>query len=214
MANIDMTEVIAIAERHEFWAVRGKAIQAYANLEQALSSLLSFLTGTSREAAAIILFRISSSDSRNKILEKLFRQKHSTKFNFFRNSLFDQLRPLDIERNEIVHWNAVCKMGLDDHQKETADVFLMPPAALTKFTKDVPTKDVGEIRAFSEKCHFYTALMNMFAVMNEPNSHIPEDVRQTWLNIFEQPIAYPPPTGHPLFRSEPAPDNHIQAFLV
>jgi hypothetical protein len=177
MANIDLTKIITLAESHEFWAVRGKAIQSYANLEQTLSALLSLLAGASREAAAAILFRISSSDSRNKILEKLFRQKYSTEFNRFRNSLFEQLRPLDIERNEIVHWNAVCRTGLDEHQKETAEVLLMPPAANAgKFAKDTPSKDVVGIRLFSAKCDFYSALINMFTALIEPNPHVSEGV--------------------------------------
>ncbi|MBR1151879.1 hypothetical protein [Bradyrhizobium sp. JYMT SZCCT0428] len=215
MANIDLSKVIGLAENHEFWAVRGKAIQSYANLEQGLAGLLSHLAGASREAAATILFRISSSDSRGKILEKLFRQKYSTEFNLFRNSFFDQLRPLDIARNEIVHWNAACEAGCDEHGNETAVVLLIPPAATAgTFAKNTPKKYVSDIRLFSDKCSFYTGLIGMFPLMMEPNPHIPEDVRRTWLEVFELPVAYPPPTGHPLFRTEPVPENHIVTFLV
>jgi hypothetical protein len=216
MPNIDMTKVIALAEQDEFWATRGKAIQAYANLEQSLSSLFSCLSGTSARAASTILFRISSSDSRNKILEQLFRQKFQNGFNLFRNSLFDQLRPIDLERNEIVHWNAVCQMGLNEQAEETAEVFLMPPASLTALGKETPTKKNKAIQVFSIKCGFYSALINMFCVMegNVTQHPVPDDVKLPWRDIFSQPIAYPPPLEHPLFQKNEVLENHIQAFLV
>jgi hypothetical protein len=87
MTNIDMTEVIKIAELDEFWSVRGKAIQSYANLEQALLTLFASLSGLKHDAAAIIMFKITSVDARSSILEKLFRRRFGSKFNLFRNSL-------------------------------------------------------------------------------------------------------------------------------
>ncbi len=216
MANIDMTKVIALAERDEFWGTRGKAIQAYANLEQSLALLFAFLSGTSIQTASIILFRISNSDSRNKIIEKLFRQKFENRFNLFRNTLFDQLRPIDRERNEIVHWNAVCKMGLNDNAEETAEVFLTPPASLVSMTKETPKKDIRSIREFSKKCGFYSALINMFRWIEGETTEppIPDDAKLAWRNIFAQPIVYPPPTDHPLFQKREVLENHIQAFVV
>ena len=64
------------------------------------------------DVAQIIFVKITSADSRNKILAKLFKKKFGIDFNLFRNSLFDQLRSMDIERNEIVHWNVINAVGL------------------------------------------------------------------------------------------------------
>ncbi|MGY8683081.1 hypothetical protein Q2941_35705 [Bradyrhizobium sp. UFLA05-153] len=216
MANIDMNKVIPIAEGHEIWAARGKAIQAYANLEQSFATLFAGLSDTSIRTAAIVLFRITNSDARNKILEKLFRQKFQEELKEFRKSLFSQLRPIDIERNEIVHWNAACHMGLDEDGQETANVFLMPPASLTAVASDTPTKDIHAIKAFSAKCRFYSSLINMFCSVEcrTFEQALPDEVTRPWRDIFAREIVYPPPMEHPLFPQQNALENYIQAFIV
>jgi hypothetical protein len=213
MPNIDLTKVIELASKDELWATRGKAIQAYANLEQALARLVAVLAGTTPEAAATILFRISSSDSRNKILEKLFRQKFGDQFNRFRNTLFDQIRPIDIERNEIVHWNAVCKAGATKDEQETADVYLMPPT-FSYSAGDPPKKHKSDILKFDTKCDFYARLINMFCTFHSPPEGVPDADKQTWRDIFSQPIEYPPPSTHPLCRTSGELPHHITTFLL
>lgn len=216
MVNIDMSKVIELAERDEFWALRGKAIQTYANLEQSFASLFSLLSGANSQASLTILFKITSSDARNKILTKLFRQKFGAQYRSFANSLFDQLRPIDIERNEIVHWNAVCQMGLGTDGKEAAILYLMPPALRTADEiAAAPRKDTAAILTFSAKCSFYSRLINMFYMVESTMvSTIPDDVKTPWRDIFAQPVVYPPPSGHPLFQTSPAPGNHVQSFLT
>ena len=103
--NIALEEVSRVLDQDPFWAVRAKAIQCYASLEQSLCRLLASLGNMEPEVAGIIFFKISSADSRNKIIEKLFKRRHNGQYNLFINSLITQLRPVDIKRNEIVHWN-------------------------------------------------------------------------------------------------------------
>lgn len=93
---------------HPIWGNRAKAVQAYANLEQALCRLFALLCGIQLDAAGIIFFKITNTQARNDILDKLFRWRFKDEFNLFRNSLFKTLRPIDIRRNEIIHWNTVC----------------------------------------------------------------------------------------------------------
>jgi hypothetical protein len=95
-----------LSAQDAFWATRGHAIQAYAQLEQSLFRLFAHLTGLDHQPAGTIFFKITSSAARNAIIEKLFKQKLRDEFNLFRNSLITQIRPIDIQRNEIVHWNA------------------------------------------------------------------------------------------------------------
>jgi hypothetical protein len=45
MPNIELAEAIKISASDEFWAVRAKAIHAYANFEQAMASLFCALGG-------------------------------------------------------------------------------------------------------------------------------------------------------------------------
>jgi hypothetical protein len=213
MPNIELEEAIKIAAADEFWAVRAKAIQAYANLEQAMATLFSALAGIKRETRAIIFFKIASSDARNKIVEALFKKFFDDRFDLFRNSLFNQLKPLDRERNEVVHWNAVCRAGHDG--TETTAVVALAPANIYGI-KDPTLKTVDDLRTFDAKAQFYARLINMFALMTceITPAPIPEANRKPWLDIFAQPIAYPPSSDHPLFPKPGTPENHIQAFLV
>jgi len=207
-----MTEVIKLAEADEFWAIRGKAIQSYANLEQSLLGLFAYLSGIEREPAAIILFRISSADARNKIIKKLFKRRFADNFNLFRNSFLDQLRPINLERNEVVHWNTACQMGHDGN-KETAKLMLIPPAFVP--SPDHPKKDVAGLRAFDAKCTFYSRLLNMFmGIECEAAAGIPEEVKLPWHAIFAQPIVYPPPADHPLFPKPENAQSHVESFLM
>jgi hypothetical protein len=73
--NIQLTEVIHWAEYDPIWANRGKAVQAYAQLESALNHLLQVTSGMSWEASAAVFYKITNTNARNSILEKLLHQK-------------------------------------------------------------------------------------------------------------------------------------------
>src|SRR5277367_5034805 len=81
-------------EEVEYWVLRAKAIQTYANLEQGLCMVFSYVGDIPNESAGIVFFKISSSQARNAILDKLQRKKFWGKYNIFWNSLLEQLRPI------------------------------------------------------------------------------------------------------------------------
>jgi hypothetical protein len=56
---------------------RANAIQQYADLEQALCELFSYLSDTNPIVAGTIFFRITSAHSRRAILDKLMRKKRT-----------------------------------------------------------------------------------------------------------------------------------------
>jgi hypothetical protein len=157
------------------------------------------LAGTDMEAASIIFFRIVNADARNKILEKLFHHKYRERFNAFRASFFRQLRPIDNERNEIVHWNVVNQVGSEPDGKVISKVFLTPPTYWAAHM-DSPKKETAALLAFSMKVEFYSRLGGMFfAIVGENMQHpIPQELLDEWMPIFEQTVVYPPPLGHPL----------------
>src|SRR5258708_2236288 len=127
---VSLEKAGAIADRDAIWDARGKAIQAYATLEQSLCLLFAHLGNLSQDVAPLIFFKITSQDVRNKIIEKLMKLKYGDKYNLFSNSLFAQLRPIDIQRNCIVHWHALQTVGANDAGETTCVVSLKPPAAL------------------------------------------------------------------------------------
>src|SRR5436190_2960490 len=108
--NIPLGEVIQWVEYDPIWKHRGKAVQGYADLERALCMLLVTLSGMSWETAVTIFYKITNTQARNGILEKLLHKKCGTKFNPFWNPFAKDLRILDLERNKIVHWVAAANV--------------------------------------------------------------------------------------------------------
>jgi hypothetical protein len=72
--NIPLDDALKLAEQHPIWANRGKAIQSYAILEQALSGALAELGGMTRTTAVTIFYKITNTGSRSGILEKLLQK--------------------------------------------------------------------------------------------------------------------------------------------
>jgi hypothetical protein len=216
--EIDYIEAARKGFKDDIWAIRGQAIQAYANLEQSLVRLFASLSDMKIGVAQIVFFKISNSDSRNKIIETLFKRKFETNYNLFRNSLVSHLRPIDIERNQIVHWNVVIQVGLDENGGTTSEATLMPPA-LVSAGLNPPVMYKTDLQDFIAKCIFYIYLINAFyREVLDPDPPHPdatpstEAEKQTWRDIFSQPIIYPPPAAHPLSRIEREPDSPHQAF--
>ena len=69
--NISLEQAQELVPQSPIWAARGKAIQAYATLEQSLCRLMGDLSGMSPESAAVIFFKITSYGARNSIIESL-----------------------------------------------------------------------------------------------------------------------------------------------
>jgi hypothetical protein len=201
MPIISLDEAQRQAAGDEFWAIRGKAIQSYAGLEQSLARLFSALAGTTQEMGATIFFRIASADTRRNLIGKLFQIKFREQYNLFRNSLLKQLKPIDNERNEIVHWNVVNTVGADEEGKTKSKLTLNPPATFPSLNS--VSKDASQITTFAKKCDFYAAFVGMFPVITiEGFSATPvEEIhKRPWLEAYSKPIEYPPPVGHVLER--------------
>jgi hypothetical protein len=193
---IALEEVSTVLDQDPFWAVRAKAIQSYASLEQSLCGFLASLGNIESEVAGIIFFKISSTDSRNKIIEKLFKRRHKGQYNLFINSLISQLRPIDLKRNEIVHWNTA--QTISGPNASDWSLSLIPPNYWAH-DENSPSVGIQDLVTFANKCGFYGRLINMVSVVLDPRhqEHV-ASIRDTWLEIFAQPIAYPPPATHPL----------------
>jgi hypothetical protein len=193
--NIPLEDALKLAEQHPIWASRGKAIQSYAILEQALSSALAELGGMTRETAVTIFYKITNTGSRSGILEKLLHKKHGTRFNLFWNAYFKELRKIDLRRNAIVHWLSVMYAAMDTDNMMIIGVELIPPSNAGGEPEDRITSD--DLMAFAAQCDAFARLCNMF-VGATSDRDMPEAIKQPWLEIFQQPLIYPLPTGHPV----------------
>lgn len=200
---ISIEEVGRHLDQDQFWSLRAHAIQHYASLEQSLCGLFASLGGMPLPVAGIIFFKISSADSRRKIIHKLYKYKHQQTYNLFMNSLIDQLRPIDQRRNEIVHWNTAQTIS-GPSPSDWSISLIAPNSYVLNENSDAIT--AADFVAFTHKCSFYSRLINMFNMfMHPPQAGLQDILRGTWQQIFAQPIAYPPPVGHPLLPTRPAP---------
>ena len=197
-------EAIDLAEQDVFWAARGKAIQGYAQVENSLCNLFAGLGDMERKTAIIIFFRIASTDSRTKIIEKLLRAKHGNKLNLFWNPLAKEIDKLGKKRNEIAHWLAAANIILDGKNIMHVGVMLVHPGSEDMGKGDnsqrLLTKELIE---YEQKCDEFVRLITMFNLALNSSAQL-EDGLQTWLDIFQQPLLYPLPESHPLKRSQQA----------
>jgi hypothetical protein len=203
--NIPIDRAIELAEVDPIWAQRGKAIQAYAFLESALSMLFASVADISPQVAGTIFYKITNTASRNSILEKLIVEKHGAKYNPFWNSYLKELRVIDLKRNEIVHWLAAANINVDNEQRLIVGVTLMPPN-IAKHDEDTPRVMRKDLKAFQDKCDVFARIANMFAIFTKPDA----EPTEPWLGIFQQPFLYPPPEGHPILRKRAAPQTPPQ----
>jgi hypothetical protein len=79
----DLGEIGNMADNDAIWEIRGKAVQAYVNVEQNLSRLFAGLTGMAPDIANLVFFKISETSRRNDILRELLGIKFSGKYMIF-----------------------------------------------------------------------------------------------------------------------------------
>jgi hypothetical protein len=206
--NIPLEEAIKLAEQDPIWASRGKAIQSYAMLEQSLSLLLADLGNMSPDAASIIFYRISNTDSRSKILEKLLRKKHGNQFNLFWNAYFTELRQINIKRNEIVHWLCAMNVKINTQNMMIIGITLIHPSSLGN--KEPPNQITSNhLLDFAAKCDVFARLCAMFCGVT--SGRFAGDAAKPWLDIFQQRLVYPLPADHPLNQTPVTPDSQPQS---
>lgn len=209
--ELPIEEVMNWAESDPIWANRGKAIQGYAQLESSLCSMMAELGGIPRETSLTIFFKITSTGSRNSILEKLLHAKHGSKFNLFWNCFFKELRPIDTKRNEIVHWLAAANANLDAENVLHVGVTLIPPSsASSQIAGPILKLTSKDLIAFAKKCDDFSRLANMFLASTSPSYGADPESMKPWLDIFQQPLVYPLPEDHLLFQKPQVPDNQPQ----
>src|SRR4051812_26824585 len=143
------------------WAIRGQAIQAYANLEQSLCSLMAHLSGMDPSVAAIVFFKIVSTGARASILEKLLKKNYGTAYNRYWGSFEGRLREVDVKRNCIVHWNATIVVRDAYGDGSSSKLELMPPN-MWDVDSNTPSYNADKITEFILECEFLCLSCDVF----------------------------------------------------
>lgn len=188
-----------------FLTARANAIQAFASLEFSLSIVFSRWLGTAPELGGLVFFRIINTHSRNRILDDLKETHFPDQYSLFWNSLLKLIRQIDQRRNEIVHWHVVNTIDLDLPHKEASRLTLSPPTGWT--SKSTASINEDDLEKFIRKCNFVARLATMFSFLKTEHA---EALGETWLDIFQRPIVYPPPDTHPLSPNYKTPESTPQ----
>lgn len=200
-----LDDVFSAAMDDKFWAIRGKSIAAYAKVEQSLCWLFALFAGMERENAEIIFFRLNNSRVVQVILATLLKKNHSEIYDLFWRSLANFVSNLVTTRNNLVHWTVSTTVTNDGF----AGLSLIPPEFRTKDPKLTSALDTDDLIDFINRCDFVSRLCMMFHAYLDPqtNVHLMPEQRQTWHEVFQQQVSYPPKSNHPLFLKPTAPEN-------
>jgi hypothetical protein len=183
---------------------RALAIEEYANLESALSRLLANLLGTSFAKASIVFFSLLNTRARSAMFESLIAAVHGDKYRTFwlgqrgqpgiprTNGLLALIRQVDQERNHVVHWHTIQASDRSSEQLMMPEFWFRDP-----YNAEPTSIGVPELQAFIAKTSFVARSVVMFAMFTSGDLR-PADVAQTWSQIFQQPVSYPPSDTHPL----------------
>lgn len=188
--------------RHEisktFFIARATAILVYASYEQSLVSLFAYLMGVQDDYAGVPFFKINNARARIAVIERLLKKRHGNAYNVFWNPLVNLLKPLDEKRNQVIHWAVNSTIDTDQGGKLTK-ITLVPPN-FTDRTENTPEMTLNDLYDFIVKCDFLARSLNVFHAVISRSHGVPN----TWHDICQQPVTYPPQDNHPLFQKPQA----------
>ncbi|WP_339757781.1 hypothetical protein [uncultured Hoeflea sp.] len=195
----------------DFLILRAKAIDEYAQLEQAMAFLFAALARTERDVASLIFFRITNASSRNRIIEDLIKRRFGDACNHFwfgipkthhKKGLMNLIQGLDGLRNEIVHWHIKTSINTDMGSRALS---LTPPNFWSG--SNAEPKSDSHLIEFIFKADFTSRAVNMFTAhhMEASATSFPIPIDDTWREIYQRPCTYPPENTHPLFRTREEP---------
>ncbi len=181
----------------------------YANYEQSLAALFAHLMSVTPDYAGVPFFRLNNARARSEILERLLHKRHGSDYNVFWNSLKRyHMRPLDERRNNVVHWGSMANVFLHAETKEAKVIPSLDPQNFWDRTENTPKAYLDDLYDFMLRCDFVMRLVNMFVLVISgktaeiDNAQVQAEL-QTWREICQQQVTYPPPSSHPLYRKPP-----------
>lgn len=189
---------------------RARAIEFYARLEQNISDLASELLGVHPRLGGVVFFRITNSNSRDKILETLLKKNFSDTFRVYwhgdnrgNKGVFHHLRAVNQDRNRIVHWAETNIFEGKSREMppgpETGEWVLMPPN-WWDHDDSTPSLNAMELSNFVAKADFVRQSIFMFqAFQFHRYPPAEKSTVESWRGIFSQSCSYPPQESHPKF---------------
>ena len=194
---------------HErFWALRGRAIAEYSQIETTLCFLLSSFSGMQMTFASSVFFSVTSSRDVATMLNKLMKKRHGETYKVFWTTLKREIQELTHLRNKIVHWHIVQFSRADG----AGGISLMQTDVYNLNNVSETTMDSVQLADFIDRCSFIWRLCFEFHRFLDPRMAAymgDEETLRTWRDIFQSRVVYPPPSTHPLFPTYKVPETRL-----
>jgi hypothetical protein len=198
--------------KDEFWSIRGRAIDAYAQVEHQLCQLMAVLLNSEVELVSIVFFKNTSADAQTKIIQDLLKAKYGEQYTTFWNSFGKLHGGLAIQRNNIVHWTSVVQATLDNKYSKTV---LQKGTTIYKGGPPPEQIDTEKMIDFIKKCTYLGRACFAFTYWLQTGTapDVPAGVR-TWSETFQQQLTWPSQADHPLTRILQLPGiRHLPAVV-
>jgi hypothetical protein len=181
-------EITLAADEQElvFHALRGRAIQEFAALEQSMLRVLAALTGQQVREAAVVFFNIRNSNTLLNTFDGLMERRFGDRYLEIWKPLVKLIRHLTNERNCIVHYNVFLNISPEkEWTLRPADFYHVgkePPRILRK----------SDIVSFVGKCNFANSICGFFSMAIAPNAVETWGQAQVdaWLDICRRVATY------------------------
>jgi hypothetical protein len=178
-----------LTAQDEIWAMRGLAIQHYADVEQHLCSLFALLTGMKIGVALIVFFKINNTRSAASILHSLMKNKHGDNYAVFWKSFMRSYERLTAVRNRIVHGD-IAHVTYGDGSTVTGVIDSHHYSSDRR-----PPIDSAALLEFIKECRFFSRVCSTFIWWLDGSQR---DQMQHLKDVFSRPLVYPPPEADPL----------------
>lgn len=190
MNSEDQDTEIQLSSRDRMALYRGRAVAAYAKVDWELFMLLQALLDTPHVTAGDIFYNIVNTRSRNAIFTNLLKDRCASTKSFW-SSLLSEYGKLSLTRNNIIHWT-------DRGQNSE----LRPPNLLAH-DDNTPSLCIMDLKHFCSKADDIAKAIWMFTRINfpEPGDKIIEEIREKWIECFNERFEFPFPDHHPLHPS-------------
>lgn len=163
--------------------LRGRALNAFCELEHALASVVASCLGTD-EALMEALFLRLSAPARSHTLADVVRRKHGETYGCFWQSYLLELRYLGARRNAVVHWKMRRSIRMREGWPEPIGVLV--PRNRCGGDRSLGVVSEVELKIFTDKCRELTELAQMFVKLT--SGELDDEEAARWEETFGQPM--------------------------
>jgi len=189
---------------------RAAAIEAYSDLEQQLCLQFADLIGANFHRASLVFYRITSSHSRNRIIQSLLKDEYGDQYDKFWRSVIRLIRQLDQTRNQIVHWHILVGQFFSEAEEveEEAEDAEMDAVLAPHGDSEEVVMTASDLWDFVDKTEFVRLQAMMFHILHLSRPSLEDQKTDKQYEVFQRSVIYPPPENYYGFHFGPLPKTN------